>query len=231
LRVPLERVGRAFKAPLLSLVPVTLQERLREEGIEGTVRIQFGDAPGAGRLHLSRAHPLVRLLAEALVETALDNAADPTDPATLPRCGVWRTRRISQITTITLLRVRHRLETTIHGKGHSLLAEEAVLVGFDADGRRLQKDDIPTLIEAAPEGDLPDFVKRRQPVSCAYALSELKQILDSVARERAAALAADHARVRGAAETRQARIAASVKVEPVLPVDVIGLYVLLPVID
>jgi hypothetical protein len=222
-------VGRAFKAPLSSLVPVTLQERLQEEGIEGTVRIQFGDAPGAGRLHLSRAHPLVRLLAEALVETALDNAADPTDPATLPRCGVWRTRRISQITTITLLRVRHRLETTIHGKGHSLLAEEAVLVGFDADGRRLQKDDIPTLIEAAPEGDLPDFVKRRQLSAALTRLPELKQIPDSVARERAAALAADHARVRGAAA--QARIAASVKVEPVLPVDVIGLYVLLPVID
>jgi hypothetical protein len=68
LRAPLEPVGRAFKAPLSSLVPVTLQERLREEGIEGTVRIQFGDAPGAGRLHLSRAHPLVRLLAEALVD-------------------------------------------------------------------------------------------------------------------------------------------------------------------
>jgi hypothetical protein len=56
-------------------------------------------------------------------------------------------------------------------------------------------------------------------------------VLDVVARERAAALAADHARVREAAETRQARITTSVRVEPVLPVDVIGLYVLLPVID
>jgi hypothetical protein len=37
--------------------------------------------------------------------------------------------------------------------------------------------------------------------------------------------------VREAAETRHARISSSVKVEPVLPVDVIGLYVLLPVID
>ena len=231
LRAPLEPVGRAFKAPLSFLVPVTLRERLREEGIEGTVRIQFGDPPGAGRLHLSRAHPLVGLVAEALVETALDNAADPTDPATLPRCGVWRTRRISQITTVTLLRVRHRLETTIRGKGHSLLAEEAVLVSFDADGHRLRNDDLPALIEAAPDGDLPDLVKRRQLSAALTRLPELTQILDAVARERAATLAADHARVREAAETRQARIAASVRVEPVLPADVIGLYVLLPVID
>jgi hypothetical protein len=123
------------------------------------------------------------------------------------------------------------LETTVRGKSHSLLAEEAVLVGFDADGRRLQTEDIPALIEAAPEGDLPDPVKRRQLSAALTRLPELTPVLDAVARERAAALAADHSRVREAAETRLARISASVKVEPVLPVDVIGLYVLLPVID
>jgi hypothetical protein len=231
LRAPLEPVGRAFKAPLSNLVPFTLRERLQEDGIEGTVRVQFGDAPGAGRLHLTRAHPLVGLIADALVETALDDAADPVDPATLPRCGVWRTRRISQITTVTLLRIRHRLETTIRGKGHSLLAEEAILIGFDADRRRMQDAEVPVLIEAAPMGDLPDLVKRRQLSAALTRLPELTQIFDAVARDRAAVLAADHARVREAAETRQARIAASVKVEPVLPVDVIGLYVLLPVGD
>jgi hypothetical protein len=231
LRAPLEPVGHAFKTPLSNLVPFTLRERLQEDGIEGTVRVQFGDAPGAGRLHLTRAHPLVGLIADALVETALDDAADPADPATLPRCGVWRTRGTSQITTVTLLRVRHRLETTVHGKGHSLLAEEALLVGIDVDGRRLEKDNLSALIEAAPEGDLPDLVKLRQLSPALTRLPELTQIFDAVARDRAAALAADHARVREAAETRQARIAASVKVEPVLPVDVIGLYVLLPVID
>jgi hypothetical protein len=231
LRAPLEPVGRAFKAPLSNVVPVTLRERLQEDGIEGTVRVQFGDAPGAGRVHLTRAHPLVGLIAEALVETALDAAADPADPATLPRCGVWRTRRIPQVTTITLLRVRHRLHTTTRGSNNDLLAEEAVLVGFDADGRRVQTEDCPALLEALPEGDLPDLVKRRQLSAALARLPEMTPVLDVVARERAAALAADHARVREAAETRQVRIATSVKVEPVLPVDVIGLYVLLPVID
>jgi hypothetical protein len=230
LRAPIESIGRAFKAPLSNMVPVTLRERLREDGIEGTVRIQFGDAPGAGRLHLTRAHPLVGLIAEALVETALDAAADPADLATLPRCGIWRTSRISQVTTITLLRVRHRLHTTTRGSSQALLAEEAVLVGLNADGRRLQTEDCHALLEALPEGDLPNVVKRRQLSAALARLPEMTPVLDVVARERAAALAADHARVREAAETRQARIATSVKVEPVLPVDVIGLYVLLPVI-
>jgi superfamily II DNA or RNA helicase len=66
LRAPLQPIGKAFKAPLSSLVPMTLRERLEEEGIVGTVRVEFGDAPGAGRLHLHRAHPLVGLIAEAL---------------------------------------------------------------------------------------------------------------------------------------------------------------------
>jgi hypothetical protein len=231
LRAPLEPIGRAFKAPLASLVPVTLRERLEEEGLEGTMLFQFGDAPGTGRVHLHRAHPLVGLIAEALVETALDDAADPADPATLPRCGVWRTRGVAQITTLVLLRIRHRLETSTRSKRHSLLAEEAALVGFDADGRRLQRESLPALLEARPESDLPDIVKRRQLLAAADRLPALAPELDAVARERAKVLTADHARVRQAAETRQARALGSVEVDPVLPPDVIGFYVLLPVID
>jgi len=231
LRAPLEPVGRAFKAPLASLVPVTLRERLEEEGLEGTVRLQFGDAPGAGRLHLHRAHPLVSLIAEALVETALDDAADPSDPATLPRCGVWRTRGVARITTLVLLRIRHRLETITRGRHHSLLAEEGALVGVDADGRRLETETLPTLLEARPEGDLPDIVKNRQLSAAAGRVRILAPELDAIARERAKVLTEDHARVRQAAETRQARAGGAVEVEPVLPPDVIGFYVLLPVMD
>jgi superfamily II DNA or RNA helicase len=230
LRAPLQPIGRAFKAPLASLVPVTLRERLEEEGLEGTVRLQFGDAPGAGRIHLHRGHPLVGLIAGALVETALDEAADPADPATLPRCGVWRTRGVAQITTLVLLRIRHRLETSGRGRRRSLIAEEAALVGFDADGRRLETEALPTLLEARPEGDVPDIAKNRQLSAAADRLRGLAPEFDSVARERAKVLTADHARVRQAAETRQARVVGAVKVEPVLPPDVIGFYILLPVV-
>jgi hypothetical protein len=77
--------------------------------------------------------------------------------------------------------VRPQIE--IRGKGHSLLAEEAVLVGFDADGHRLRNDDLPALIEAAPDGDLPDLVKRRQLSAALTRLPELTQILDEFRRK------------------------------------------------
>jgi hypothetical protein len=193
------------------------------------VRVHFGDAPGAGRLYLHRAHPLVGLIAEALVETALDEAADPADPATLPRCGVWRTRAVSQATTLMLLRIRHRLETSSRGKRHSLLAEEAALIGFDLDGLPLATEGLAGLLEAPSTGELPEIAKKRQLSAAVDRLKGLAPAIDEVAHQRAAVLAADHARVRQAANTRQVRTG-GVEVEPVLPPDIVGFYVLLPVI-
>jgi hypothetical protein len=122
------------------------------------------------------------------------------------------------------------LEISHRGKRRSLLAEEALLVGFDADGHRLESD-VSASLEGQPAGDLPDAVKKRQLTSAHGRLRELAPALDALARERAEALTADHIRVRQAAESRQARIGGSVEVEPVLPPDIIGFYLLLPVID
>jgi hypothetical protein len=230
LRAPLEAAGKAFKTPLGSLSAATLRERLAEEGISGTVRVQFGDAPGPGRLHLHRAHPLVGLIAEALVETALDSAADPDDPATLPRAAVWRSGAVDELTTVAILRIRHRMERASRSTRSSMLAEEANLAAFGADGRRLTDVDVATLLETPAEGDVPTAVKLRRVTNFLARLPELQAELDAIARERADALSHDHARLRQAADTRQARVGESVAVEPVLPVDLIGLYVLLPAV-
>jgi hypothetical protein len=105
------------------------------------------------------------------------------------------------------------------------------LVGFDADGHRVATENLPALLEARPEGDLPDVVKHRQLSAAAGRLRGFAPELDGVAKERAKVLTADHGRVREAAETRQTRMVGSVEVEPVLPPDIIGFYVLLPVVD
>ena len=231
LRAPLEAVGKAFKTNLSGLAAPTLRERLAEEGLEKTVRVHFGDASGAGRLYLQRAHPLVGLVAEALLETALDPKADPDDPASLPRCAAWRTAAVDKVTIVTLLRVRHRLEiSTRAAPKRSSLAEEAVVAAFDFDGKLLNDIDALRLIEAPPRGDLAVNVKLRRLREAVEQLPDMKAAFDTAARQRAAALAHDHARVRQAADSRQARLTEQVAVFPVLPVDVIGLSVLLPVV-
>jgi superfamily II DNA or RNA helicase len=231
LRAPLEPAGKVFKTTLSGLAAPTLRERLAEEGFEKTLRVHFGDAPGAGRLHLQRAHSLVGLVAEALLETALDPKADPDDPATLPRCAAWRTAAVSEVTIVTLLRLRHRLEiSTRGGPKRSSLAEEAAVIAFDLTGKPLKEVDALRLLEAPPQGDLAPGVRMRRLTEAATRLSDMTVAFEGVARFRAAALAHDHARVREAADSRQARLTEQVAVFPVLPVDVIGLFVLLPVI-
>lgn len=228
LRAPLEPMTNGFRTSLSALVPVALRERLAEEGIENTIRVHFGDAPGSRRLHLHRAHPLVGLTAETLVETALDPASDPADPATLPRAGVWRTRSVSEVTTVVVLRIRHQVETTRAGATHAMLAEEAYLATFGADGRRFRDADAAALLEPPPHGDLALPARQRRLADALARLPEWKAEFDTIAGERAEALSLDHARLRQAADSRQARIGGSVSVSPVLPVDVIGIAVLMP---
>jgi hypothetical protein len=231
LRAPLEPAGKVFKTTLTSLAAPTLRERLTEEGLEDTVRVHFGDGPGAGAIHLQRAHPLIGLVAETLLETALDPKADPDDPATLPRCAAWRTAAVSEVTIVTLLRLRHRLEiSTRAAPKRTSLAEEALLAAFDIDGKLLNDVDALQLMEVPPQGDLAASLRLRRLTEAVERLPDMKAEFDALARRRAVALAQDHARVRQAADSRQARLSEQVAVFPVLPVDVIGLAVLLPVL-
>ena len=66
------------------------------------------------------------------------------------------------------------------------------------------------------------------------ALPAFQAALESVANERAEAQRAAHERVRAASRARAARGGSRsrgrIAVEPVLPVDVLGAYVLLPVL-
>jgi hypothetical protein len=70
---------------------------------------------------------------------------------------------------------------------------------------------------------VPDRVRDAQLADALRRLGLLQPALDAYAAERAAALAEDQTRVRHALGSR-----AAVTVDAVTPVDVIGLYVLLP---
>jgi hypothetical protein len=80
------------------------------------------------------------------------------------------------------------------------------------------------LLDQAATGDLAPAARQRV---LGQAIERIGTALDgpiaAYARERAQALAEDHARVRAAAQGSP-----RVSVEPVLPPDVIGLYVLVP---
>jgi len=162
-------------------------------------------------------------LAEMLLEGALDPGSSPVP--SLGRAGAWPTPAVKAVTTVALLRLRYKL--TIRGRNERmLLAEEAATLAWEASQIKcvLTAEAARTLLDQPAKSDLAQVARQR---TIAKAIEQMPAMLDgpiaSYARERAEALAKDHARVRVAA-AGSARVA----VEPVLPPDVIGLYVLVP---
>lgn len=218
---PLEKAGQHHLVHL-DAMPDAIKERLEARGLRGTRRVGFEDDPAPGVTHLGRVHPLVASLAESLAEGALDPEGAAFRP--LGRCGAWRTRAVAQMTTLMLLRLRFKLITS--GRTNRLLlAEEATGIAFGgiAPASILEGHSALELLEAEAAGNLDELAATRQLQRAHERLVSYQPAIEAFAAERGAALSADHLRL-----TEAARGGATVEVVPVLPADVIGLYVLLP---
>ncbi|WP_245290671.1 C-terminal helicase domain-containing protein [Rhodopseudomonas sp. AAP120] len=218
---PLERAGQHHLVHL-DAMPEAIKERLEARGLHGTRRVGFEDELAPGVTHLGRVHPLVASLAESLAEGALDPGGAAFRP--LGRCGVWRTRKVAQMTTLLLLRNRFKLITS--GRSNRmLLAEEATALAFGglAPTPVLEGQSALQLLEAEAAGNLDDQAATRQLQRAHERLALYESPIAAFAVERGKALSEDHLRL-----TEAARGGATVEVVPALPADVVGLYVLLP---
>jgi hypothetical protein len=207
----------------LDALPPGVAERLAARGLEGTVLIAFDEPPPSGTEMITRSHPLPATLAEILLESALDPSSSPVP--SLGRAGAWPTPAVKTVTTVTLLRLRFKL--TVRGRHERmLLAEEAATLAWDTGQSRvvLTGEAARALFDQPATADLAQVARQRL---IAKAIEQVPALLDgpiaAYARDRAKALSEDHARVRAAAAG-----SARVTVEPVLPPDVIGLYVFVP---
>jgi hypothetical protein len=216
---------KGFRVPLAPL-PDEVRERLDNEGLAGTLAIDF-DYPARGRCRsVQRSHPLVSVLAESLLERTLAATADTAPTAgVLGRTGCWPTEAVEVRTVVALLRLRHQLVTYRGRATHTLLVEEAAALAWSgADGMPCgEGDDALALLRALPAGDLPDHVRTRMITGALEQLSGNEDQLSAFAQRRAEALLSDHERVRESARAR-----GSYEVHALLPPDVIALYVLLP---
>jgi hypothetical protein len=197
---------------------------LEEIGSPKPLRIAFEARPRAGFLSIHRAHPLPGVLAETFLERALDKLSKQDDPACLPRCGVWECEGIETVLALLLIRIRHRIDSRGRLGPQFAMAEEAAAIAFDManDERHLAGEGAFALLEA-PSANVVDRVRDAQLARASRTIIAWKSQLDAYAAERAEALADDHSRVRQALGSRGA-----VRVEAVTPVDIVGLYVLMP---
>lgn len=220
-----------FFAPL-HLAPEMLRERFQAEGLlderptPEPLRAAFESRPREGYASIHRAHPLPMILAETFLERALDASGAESDPAVLPRCGVWETGAVERVTVLLLLRIRHRIDSRGRLGPRFAMAEESAALALDSQtGQRVACGAEAFQLLEAEANDAPPRMRVEQLTTLRERLPQWTQVLDDYAAERAAALAEDHSRVRQALGSRSR---AAVRVEAVKPADVIGAYVLLP---
>lgn len=183
--------------------------------------ISFASPTPDGHLYLGRNHPFVEALCQLLMSRSL--ARHEKRPA---RSAVIRCREVSVKTTLLLLRARLVIEEP--RSEHQLVAEEMLVWGWrgtDSAGNHLEPDEARRLLlDARPAADVSPYAAADALVHELAALPSLRATLDGVAEARCERLVEAHERYSRLLDQREFQV-----VHPVLPMDVLGVYVLLPV--
>nr|WP_292267370.1 DEAD/DEAH box helicase [Marivita sp.] len=218
--VPLEK-KKSLQFAHVHALQDSLKEKLEQRGLNGSLKLATQEPVPSGASLLTRTHPLTSSLAESLLEASLDTEALPD--LGIGRVGAWPSAAVTQMTCVALLRIRYKL--TVHARRERLLlAEEAALVALDSNMVIASGSEARALLASPATADLAPVARNRMINSAKAALPDLLggPIADFV-QKRAAELVEDHARLRAAAGS-----ASRVSVEPIIPPDVIGLFVLVP---
>ncbi len=216
------RAGNALEFYLKN-APEGLKEAM---GMTDTDRFKadFYVPPYNDVLYLHRTHPMVEGLARYVMDTALD----PLAGGAARRCGVIRTDAVKRRTTLLLVRFRFHISHKEKGSDHTMLAEECRLMAFEGAPESacwLEQAEAEKLLHAVPKENTGAEEARYFLSKVIANFAGLKPHLEEAASRRAEVLIKDHARVSAASGARHHVVSA----EPLLPPDVPGIYVYLPI--
>jgi hypothetical protein len=206
--------------------PPALRDAIRDHRHRDELKVRFELPVTEGILYLHRTQPIVEGIAGHVLDSALDPILAQT--AVARRSGVIRTRAVATRTTVVLLRLRYHIVTTGRAEpDRALLAEDCRLIAYRGPATSpewLEDAEAERLLSSEPSGNIkPDQATHFM----ARALDDLPTLaaaFEHIAQENALRILAAHERVREAVKAKGLRH----RVEPKLPVDVLGLYVYLP---
>jgi hypothetical protein len=205
---------------------VALRDAIRGQRDKDAFQARFELPVGDDVIHLHRTHPIVAGLAGHVLDTALDPLLRAQ--AVARRAGAIRTRAVQARTVALLLRLRFHIHTRTSQGERQLLAEDARVVAFRGAPESpewLSTEETDRLLAARPDANLPPDLAALQLRQVTTSFTPLWAELEKQVRARGEELLEAHRRVRQAARLR----GLSQRVEPKLPVDVLGLYLYLPV--
>ncbi len=178
--------------------------------------------------HLSRTHPIVEGLASYALEVALDPVQAEGESPLARRCGVAKTKDVSEKTSMFVVRLRYQIYVQRRGRSDDepLLAEEVCTIAFTGgvdDPRWLSEEDSRHLTDIKTSGNLPPALVKQQLKNLIDNLPVMKPRLDAFAVARANELKNAHTRIR-----KSAKMTGQVQVNPMGDMDILGCYILLP---
>ncbi|MEI8122425.1 MAG: helicase-related protein [bacterium] len=184
--------------------------------------VSFISPTPEGAEYLGRNHRFVSALAQYLMEEAI------TRPGTAhaSRCGVIRSRVVSNLTTLYLTRVRYLLEQP---ERTSLLAEEVQILGHDSKKDSVwlpMAEALRLLAEAKPDANIPMDERKELITAAMTTWKKVEPVVKEQMEARATELAESHRRVRQAVSLKVRNLA----VKPQMPPDLLGILVLQPLI-
>lgn len=207
------------------LTPQNLPERLKQLlPAKGKLKIGFKAPLPKDMIYLGRNHPFIEQLCQEIMNEAFDVEDD-----TFTRLAVVRTDQIEVKTTLILLRVRNVISK--RKEKNELVAEEMLLWGYRGDPfdrNELSATEAKNLlnqIRAVENVDIPEqkyFVREEL---TDFDSDRMNEVLQHLTAGRTEKLIEAHDRYHEAVGGGR-----YIGVEPVLPPDVIGMYILLPAV-
>ncbi len=204
------------------LYPANLRESLKAVLPSGSpILVSFYSPTPENVYYIGRNHRFVEQLCQIMLSAALNRDGIQK----VARASVIKTRSVGVKTTLVLFRVRN----VIGDKNgtNELVAEEMLLWGFKGspeDNDWLSQEEAKALLqEAGPTGDTTPEQRRATLQQEREVIDSLQRDFDKVAFDRAENLVASHERFRKVMGGNKYNV-----VLPILPMDVMGLYVLLP---
>lgn len=220
-KVPIHVSGKSIEIRLNKEVSRALRQAIgQDDAFTGRFDLPLQD----GEIYLGRTSPVVAGMASWALDQALDTTSRDVQPIA-SRCGFATTSAVSLRTVMLVVRLRSHLQLT-GSTGETILAEEIFPIACtgSADSPTwLSPGESESLLTAAPEQNLIPTAVQQQLGLLLPALPKIQKALDIVAHEHAAVQLVAHERVREAARTK-----GRVSIKPILPVDILGAYVLLP---
>ena len=201
-------------------LPPSLRDLLPLSNPSDPIKISFHSPTPEGHHYLGRNHRFVEQLCQLIMANTLARSDKRA-----ARTAVIRTRQVTSKTTLMLFRCRNVIEQS--RANHQIVAEEMLLWGWR--GTPQQKEFLDhaqakaLLVEARATSDLSPQARASFLENELKLLDALKEEFAGVAEQQSQHLVEAHERFSALMDGKRFQV-----VYPVLPMDLLGIYILLP---